>query len=227
MNLLRLAPGVLLLTAVCGFAASHGGQYQVELNEGGHKVKGTVTLTNDELRFVEGKYGEKAGFTILRRDIQKVRDMEGQLTFDLANPFTYRAGTRTQLTFKTDPKQSNKIMTWAGQPDVTLSEADRAAGIERWQDVSMTVEHRHATKDNCRGNLISGPDGLRYESSTMPEHSRTWNYSNVEKFERNAKSNEVSVKSRDGDQYVLTGMRAGSDASIFDIISKRMTSMPR
>jgi hypothetical protein len=152
--------------------------------------------------------------------------VEGTLTFQVANPYTWRNSPRSTLVVKVDPEQSHHITTWVGVPRSGIGEANRdAPGVIRWEEVSITTEHRHAAKDNCRGKLISGPDTLRYDSETNPAHSKTWNYGDIEAFERNAKANEVKVKARGVEEYVFTSKRDGSDASVFEIISKRCVAV--
>ena len=216
-----------LAVSLSGISKDQGQKdYQVELMEGGEKVKAKLRLADDQLQLIEGKYGEQVAFTIPRRDIRRLQDSAGLLTFDLSTPFTYRNTSRSTLTVKVDPEQSQKILTWYGRPGFATSEDTTRHGpgtIVR-EEVSITVEHRHDTPPNCKGRLIAGADTLRYESTTMPEHSRTWNYSDVEKFERNPGANEVNLKTRGADNYVFTGLREGSDETIRNIISSRMIS---
>jgi hypothetical protein len=199
-------------------AANDSKKYQVEFVEGGEKVKARIALQDDQLQWFEGKYDERQVFSIPRRDIRKVQDAAGLLTFELTSPVTYRGTSRSSLTVKVHPEQSNEILTWYGRPGFAKS---AEPGTIVHEEVAVTVEHRHAVPPNCKGRLIAGADTVRYESS-MPEHSKTWNYADLEKVDRNAKGNEVILKARGADNYVFTGMREGSDSSILSFISSRM-----
>jgi hypothetical protein len=214
-------------TGICKDNKDNGQkEFQVEFMEAGEKVKAKMRLADDQLQIVEGKYDERVSFSIPRRGIRKVQDSAGLITFHLSAPFTYRTTSRSSFTVKMDPEQSHKVVTWYGQPGFANTDDATRHGVGTIvrEEVSMTVEHRHPVAPNCKGRLIAGPDALRYESSTMPEHSRTWNYGDVQKFDRIASANEVVLKAHGSDDHVFTGMREGSDAAIRNIVSSRMTT---
>jgi hypothetical protein len=185
--------------------------FNAQLNGPSGLTNGKLVVVGDRMVFVDDERPQLS-FAVDKADVRRMTLQNGELSVDLGRPVTDRWGQRTNLILRTDnPQHIQNLIGWAGVPlagGTTTVRTDEAQDINQQQALnrpgvlSFDAVHDHAV-GNCSGKLLVGPDGLRYESVTDRDHSRSWSWSQLEGVDKNTSEHKVIIKPRSGDHFTL------------------------
>jgi hypothetical protein len=90
---------------------------------------------------------------------------------------------------------------------------------------STDVQHDHKGKGECKGKLIADENSLRFESVTEANHSRTWNYNDVQSFDKEKDHSLLKVTSKnvgEAEQFrTVNGKTAGA---LYELVAQKIVS---
>jgi hypothetical protein len=178
--------------------------HKVTLASKSGTINGKVIGLGDYLIFVDDDQPTKS-FFIPRGEIRSANSSNGAIVVEMARPVTDRFGTTSNLELRlADPASSTVFSQWIGVP------VERARTVTTY---SVDVRHDHLGQGGCNGKLVADESRLRFESVGQADHSRSWDYNTLAKFEVEKDNSLIKVTPASGDAYqfnVVNGATAGA-----------------
>jgi hypothetical protein len=203
MQAFILCISALLLSANT-YAADQLTVHKVTLAGPSGSINGKIVGVDDYLIFVDDDQPAKS-FVIPRGEIRTASNSNGAVIVEMARPVMDRYGSRSNLELRlVDPSSATVFSKWIGVPE----ERGRTETT-----YSLDVRHDHNGNGGCNGKLIADDSRLRFESVTEADHSRTWNYNSLQKFDVEKDHSIIKVVPISGEKYsfnVINGATAGA-----------------
>lgn len=205
----------LLITVPLTIAEEQVTIQKVTLTTPSGTISGKVIGTGDKLVFVDDK-NPNSSFTLSRGEIQRYRAEDGAIIVEMARPATDRAGTVSNLRITlVDPASSAVLTKWIDMP------------VERSRTVtthSVDVRHDHKGEGHCNGKLLADDTTLRFESVTEANHSRSWNYNDLQSFEEEKDHALVKVKPKSGDTERFKVTNGATAGALYDLVAQKIVA---
>jgi hypothetical protein len=204
----------LLLTANV-FAADQLTVHKVQLTGPSGSIHGKVVGVGEYLVFVDDEQPDKS-FVIPRGEIRTARNEQGSVIVEMERPVTDRFGTRSNLEMRiVDPATGAVLSRMLGVP----VERGRTETV-----YSLEVRHDHKGEGGCDGRLIADDMRLRFESVTQADHSRTWNYNDLQQFQSERDHALLHVRPVSGEGYDFNVRNGATAGSMYKLVSDKIVA---
>lgn len=212
----RIALCCALIFSVNAYSEDQITIQKVTVNTPSGTITGKVVGSGDTLVFVDDANPEKS-FKLNRGSVQNYKTENGDIVVELVRPEADAAGT-------------------AGNVRITVVDTNHQAAITRWMGVpqerartmttySTDVQHDHKGEGECKGKLIADENSLRFESVTEANHSRTWNYNDVQSFNKEKDHSLLKVTSKSGGETQQFRTANGKTAgALYDLVAQKIVS---
>lgn len=189
--------------------------HKVTVNTPSGTITGKVVGTGDNLVFVDDNDPQKS-FTLSRGKITNYKTEDGAILVEMERPASDQTGTQSNVRITVvDAANATAITKWIGMP------------VERSRTVtthSTDVRHDHKGQGHCTGKLLADDTSLRFESVSEANHSRTWNYNDIQSFEKEKDHALLKVTAKNGEKYdfkTVNGMTAGG---VYNLVSQKIVA---
>jgi hypothetical protein len=178
-------------------------------------VNGKVIGLGDYLIFVDDDQPAKS-FFIPRGEIRSAASNNGAIVVEMSRPVTDRFGTRSNLELRlVDPASATVFTKWIGVP------VERARTVTSY---SLDVRHDHQGQGGCNGKLIADENRLRFESVGQADHSRSWEYNGLSRFEVEKDNSIIKVTPSSGDAYHLNVANGATAGAMHTLVSGKIVA---
>jgi hypothetical protein len=178
-------------------------------------ISGKVVGTGDKLVFVDDT-NPASSFTLTRGEIREYKNDNGAIVVHTARPSTDASGTTSNLRITVvDPANATAITKWLSMP------AERARTVTTY---STDVRHDHKGQGGCNGKLLADDTGLRFESVTQADHSRSWSYGEVQSFDKEKDHALLKVRSKSGDSYDFNAVNGATAGALYNLVAQKIVS---
>jgi hypothetical protein len=89
---------------------------------------------------------------------------------------------------------------------------------------SVDVRHDHMGKGGCNGKLLADDERLRFESVEQADHSRSWDYNTLSKFEVEKKNSIIKVTPASGDAYHFNTANGATAGAMHSLVSGKIVA---
>jgi hypothetical protein len=186
---------------------------KVTVNTPSGTISGKVVGTGDNLVFIDDNDPQKS-FTLSRGKIRNYTTENGAILVELERPASDQAGTQSNVRITVvDPANATALTQWIGMP------------VERSRTgttYSTDVRHDHKGKGECNGKLLADDTTLRFESISEANHSRTWNYNDLQSFQEEKDHSLLKVTTKDGEKYDFRTVNGKTAGALYDIVSQKI-----
>ena len=192
-----------MLFSYNAYAADQLTVHKVQLTGPSGAINGKVVGLGDHLIFIDDDNPDKS-FLIPRGEIRTASNDAGTVRVEMSRPVVDRHGSRSNLEIRMiDPAAVGVLTKWIGVP------VERARTVTTY---SLDVRHDHKGQGGCNGRLIADENRLRFESVTEANHSRTWDYNSLARFQAEKDNALLKVTPTSGEEYhfnIVNGATAG------------------
>ena len=189
--------------------------HKVTLSGTSGTVTGKVIGLGDYLIFVDDDQPAKS-FFIPRGEIRSANSTNGAIVVEMARPVTDRFGTRSNLELRlVDPASATVFTRWIGVP------VERARTVTSY---SVDVRHDHLGQGGCEGKLIADDNRLRFESVGQADHSRSWDYNLLSRFEVEKLNSIIKVSPASGDAYQFNVANGATAGAMHTLVSAKIAA---
>jgi hypothetical protein len=97
--------------------------------------------------------------------------------------------------------------------------------VERARTVttySTDVRHDHKGKGHCSGKLLADDTGLRFESVTEANHSRSWNYNDLRSFEKEKDHALLKVTPKNGESEHFNAANGATAGALYSLVAQKI-----
>jgi hypothetical protein len=188
---------------------------KVTVNTPSGAITGKVVGSGDTLVFVDDANPEKS-FHLSRGSVKSYKTENGDILVELLRPESDKEGT-------------------AGNVRITVVDTNSQAAITKWMEVpqersrtvtaySTDVQHDHKGEGECKGKLIADENSLRFESITEANHSRSWNYNDLQSFDKEKDHSLLKVTAKNSEQYQFKAANGKTAGSLYDLVAQKIVS---
>jgi hypothetical protein len=186
---------------------------KVTVNTPSGTISGKVVGTGDNLVFVDDNDPQKS-FTLSRGRIRNYTTQDGAILVELERPTSDQAGTQSNVRITVvDPANATALTQWIGMP------VQRSRSVTTY---STDVRHDHKGKGECNGKLLADDSTLRFESVSEANHSRSWNYNDLQSFQEEKDHSLLKVTAKDGEKYEFRTTNGKTASGLYDIVSQKI-----
>jgi hypothetical protein len=186
---------------------------KVTVNTPSGVISGKVVGTGDNLVFVDDNDPSKS-FTLRRGQVRDYRTEDGAILVEMERPTTDEAGTTSNVKITVvDEANQTALTRWFTMP------VERSRTVTRY---STDVKHDHKGKGECTGKLIADETSLRFESISEADHSRNWNYNDLQSFQKEKDHALLKVTPKDGDKYDFKASNGATAAAVYNLVSQKI-----
>jgi hypothetical protein len=211
----KIALFSFLLISVKAYGEEQLTIQKVTVNTPSGPISGKVIGTGDKLVFVDDANPEKS-FTLTRGSVRNYKSENGDILVELARPESDTAGTVSNLRITVvDQKNQAALTQWMEMPQ------ERSRTITTY---STDVKHDHLGKGSCTGKLIADDSSLRFESISEANHSRTWNYNDLQTFSKEKDHSLLKVVSKNGEKYDFQTVNGKTAGGVYDLVSQKIVA---
>jgi hypothetical protein len=134
----------------------------------------------------------------------------------MARPVKDRFGTRSDLEIRiVDPSTGAVLSRMLGVP----VERGRTETV-----YSLDVRHDHKGEGGCDGRLIADDTRLRFESVTQADHSRIWNYNELQQFQSERDHALLHVRPASGEAYDFNAKNGATAGAMYKLVSDKIVA---
>jgi len=188
---------------------------KVTVNTPSGTISGKVVGTGENLVFMDDNDPSKS-FTLSRGKIRNYRTENGAILVEMERPATDQTGTVSNLRITVVDETNQATLTrWIGMP----VERSRTATSH-----STDVQHDHKGKGQCTGTLIADDHKLRFESVSDASHSRTWDYNDLETFDKEEDYALLKVVAKNGEKYKFKAVNGATAGAVYNLVSQKIVS---
>ena len=189
--------------------------HKVTINTPSGMISGKVIGTGDRLVFVDDSDPSKS-FTLSRGEIRNHRAEDGALLVEMERPGVDRTGTVSNLRITVvDPASSATLTRWISMP------VERSRTVTTY---STDVRHDHKGQGHCNGRLLADDTGLRFESVTQADHSQSWNYGDLQTFDKEKDHALLKVVTKNGDRFDFKTVNGKTAGAVYDLVAQKIVS---
>ena len=170
---------------------------KVTVNTPSGVISGKVVGTGDNLVFVDDNDPQKS-FTLNRGRIRNYTTEKGEILVELERPAFDQPGT---------------------QSNVRITPVERSRSVTTY---STDVRHDHKGKGECNGKLLADDTMLRFESVSEANHSRTWNYNDLQSFQEEKDHSLLKVTAKYGEKDEFKTVNGKTAGALYDIVSQKI-----
>lgn len=186
---------------------------KVTVNTPSGTISGKVVGTGDNLVFVDDNDPQKS-FTLSRGRIRNYTTQDGAILVELERPTSDQAGTQSNVRITVvDPANATALTQWIGMP------VQRSRSVTTY---STDVRHDHKGKGECNGKLLADDSILRFESVSEANHSRSWNYNDLQSFQEEKDHSLLKITTKDGEKYEFRTTNGKTAGGLYDIVSQKI-----
>jgi hypothetical protein len=186
---------------------------KVTVNTPSGVITGHVVGTGDQLMFIDDTDTSKS-YTLSRGSVRNFKSESGDLIVELARPETDASGTVSNLRITVvDPKNQAVLTKWMTMPQ------ERSRTVTTY---SSDARHDHYGKGNCNGKLIADDQSLRFESVGEANHSRTWNYNELQSFDKEKDHALLKVVGKNGEKYDFKMVNGKTAGGLYDLVAQKI-----
>jgi hypothetical protein len=188
---------------------------KVTVNTPSGTITGRVVGTGDQLVFIDDTDAKKS-FTLSRGAVSNYKSDNGDIVVELARPESDTAGTVSNVRITVvDQKNQAALTQWMAMPQ------ERSRTVTTY---TTDVKHDHQGKGSCNGKLIADDQSLRFESVTEASHSRTWNYNDVQTFDKEKDHSLLKVVANNGEKYVFQTVNGKTAGGVYDLVAQKIVA---
>lgn len=188
---------------------------KVTVNTPSGTISGKVVGSGDTLVFVDDNDPQRS-FTLNRGSVRSYQTDNGAIVVELARPETDATGTASNVRITVVDQRNQAALTrWMEVPQ------ERSRTVTTY---TTDVKHDHHGKGNCEGKLVADDQSLRFESVSEASHSKTWNYSDVQSFEKEKDHSLLKVVSKNGEKYDFKTVNGKTAGGVYDIVSQKIVA---
>jgi hypothetical protein len=188
---------------------------KVTVNTPSGVITGKVIGTGDQLVFVDDSDTQKS-FTLTRGAVRNYKSENGDIVVELARPESDAAGTVSNVRITVvDEKNQAALTQWMAMPQ------ERSRTVTTY---TTDVKHDHHGQGECNGKLIADDQSLRFESITEANHSRTWNYNDLQTFDKEKDHAMLKVVGKNGDKYDFKTVNGKTAGGLYDLVSQKIVA---
>jgi hypothetical protein len=188
---------------------------KVTVNTPSGTISGKVVGTGDRLVFIDDADPGKS-FTLNRGEVRNHSAEDGAILVEMERPATDQAGTVSNVRITVvDPANATALTQWMSMPQ------QRSRTITTH---STDVRHDHEGRGECNGKLIADDTTLRFESVTEADHSKTWNYNDIQSFQEEKDHSLLKVTAKDGQKYQFKTVNGATAGAVYDLVSKKIVA---
>ena len=188
---------------------------KVTVNTPSGVITGKVVGTGDRLVFIDDSDPSKS-FTLNRGEVRNHTTENGAILVEMARPVADQAGTTANLKITVvDQANATAITKWIEMP------------VERSRTVtthSTDVKHDHKGQGSCNGKLIAGETSLQFESVSEADHSKTWNYNDLQSFEKEKDHSLLKVTSKTGEKFEFKTVNGATAGAVYDLVAQKIVA---
>jgi hypothetical protein len=178
-------------------------------------ITGHVVGTGDQLMFIDDTDTSKS-YTLSRGSVRNFKSESGDLIVELSRPETDASGTVSNVRITVvDPKNQAVLTKWMAMPQ------ERSRTVTTY---SSDVRHDHYGKGNCNGKLIADDQSLRFESAGEANHSRTWNYNDLQSFDKEKDHALLKVVGKNGEKYDFKTVNGKTAGGLYDLVAQKIVA---
>ena len=186
---------------------------KVTVNTPSGVISGKVVGTGDNLVFVDDNDPQKS-FTLNRGRIRNYTTEKGEILVELERPAFDQPGTQSNVRITVvDPANATALTQWIGLP------VERSRSVTTY---STDVRHDHKGKGECNGKLLADDTMLRFESVSEANHSRTWNYNDLQSFQEEKDHSLLKVTAKYGEKDEFKTVNGKTAGALYDIVSQKI-----
>ena len=186
---------------------------KVTVNTPSGVITGKVVGTGDRLVFIDDSDPDKS-FTLNRGEVRNHRTENGAILVEMARPATDQAGTTSNLRITVVDEANGAALTkWITMP------------VERSRTVtthSTDVKHDHKGDGHCNGKLIAGETSLRFESISEADHSKAWNYNELQSLEKEKNHSLLKVATKSGEKEDFKTANGATAGALYDLVAQKI-----
>ena len=188
---------------------------KVTVNTPSGAITGKVVGTGDQLVFIDDADPNKS-FTLSRGSMRSYKDDNGAILVEMARPETDASGTVSNVRITVvDQKNQAALTQWFAMPQ------ERSRTVTTY---TSDVQHDHLGKGECNGKLIADDQSLRFESVTEASHSRSWNYNDLQTFDKEKDHSLLKVVGKNGDKYNFKTVNGKTAGGLYDLVSQKIVA---
>jgi hypothetical protein len=188
---------------------------KVTVNTPSGVITGKVVGTGDRLVFIDDTDPAKS-FTLNRGEVRDHRSENGAIFVEMARPAADQAGTTSNLRITVvDEANATAITKWFSMP------VERSRTITTY---STDVRHDHKGQGHCNGKLIADDTGLRFASISEASHSQSWNYNDVQSFEKEKDHSLLKIKTKAGETYDFKTVNGATAGALYDLVAQKIVA---
>jgi len=188
---------------------------KVTVNTPSGVITGHVIGTGDQLVFVDDSDTKKS-YTLPRGSVRNYKSENGDIIVELARPAADASGTVSNVRITVLDQANQAVLTkWMAMPQ------ERSRTVTTY---TTDVKHDHYGKGECTGKLIADDQSLRFESITEASHSRTWNYNDLQTFDKEKDHALLKVVSKNGDKYDFKTVNGKTAGGLYDLVAQKIVA---
>lgn len=188
---------------------------KVTVNTPSGAITGRVVGTGDQLVFIDDSDPNKS-FTLKRGSMRNYTNDNGAIVVEMARPETDAAGTVSNLRITVvDQKNQAALTQWFAMPQ------ERSRTVTTY---TSEVKHDHLGKGECNGKLIADDTSLRFESVTEASHSRSWNYNDLQTFDKEKDHALLKVVGKNGEKYDFKAVNGKTAGGLYDLVAQKIVA---
>jgi hypothetical protein len=188
---------------------------KVTVNTPSGTISGKVVGTGDRLVFVDDADPSKS-FTLNRGEVRNHRAENGAILVEMERPATDQSGTVSNVRITVvDQANATALTQWMSMPQ----ERSRTVVTH-----STDVKHDHEGRGECNGKLLADDTSLRFESVSEASHSQTWNYNDIQSFEKEKDNSLLKVATKNGQKYQFKTVNGATAGAVYDLVSQKIVA---
>ncbi|HYP07993.1 MAG TPA: hypothetical protein VER03_17310, partial [Bryobacteraceae bacterium] len=188
---------------------------KVTVNTPSGTITGKVVGSGDQLVFVDDADPSKS-FTLSRGSMKNYTNENGTIVVHMLRPEADASGTVSNVRITViDQKNQAALTQWFAMPQ------ERSRTVTTY---TSDVKHDHLGKGECNGKLIADDTSLRFESISEANHSRSWNYNDLQKFDKEKDHSLLKVVGKNGEKYDFKTVNGKTAGGLYDLVSQKIVS---
>ena len=188
---------------------------KVTVNTPSGVITGHVVGTGDQLVFVDDSDNKKS-YTLSRGAVRNYKSENGDIIVELARPETDASGTVSNVRITVLDQKNQAVLTqWMAMPQ------ERSRTVTTY---TTDVKHDHYGKGECNGKLIADDQNLRFESISDASHSRSWNYNDVQSFNKEKDHSLLKVVGKNSEKYDFKTVNGKTAGALYDLVAQKIVA---